>query len=67
MHDSPTIFVMMRVLIYGAGAVGLGLASCLLKSRTEVCLVARADTVRELRKEELARSGKIEAESFVRK
>ncbi len=25
------IFVTMRVLIYGAGAVGLGLASCLLE------------------------------------
>jgi 2-dehydropantoate 2-reductase len=47
----------MRVLTYGAGAVGLGLASCLLKSRTEVCLVARADTVRALRQGGLSRRG----------
>ena len=47
----------MRVLIYGAGAVGLGLASCLLKSRAEVCIVARADTVSALKKEGLTRTG----------
>ncbi|MCJ7729324.1 MAG: 2-dehydropantoate 2-reductase [Sedimentisphaerales bacterium] len=55
----------MKVLIYGAGAVGLGLASCLLlrlrsgqvKSRVEVCLVARPNTVRELRQGGLSRSG----------
>jgi 2-dehydropantoate 2-reductase len=47
----------MRVLVYGAGAVGLGLASCLLKSRAEVCIVARADTVAALRKEGLIRTG----------
>jgi 2-dehydropantoate 2-reductase len=47
----------MRVLIYGAGAVGLGLASCLLKSQAEVCLIARADTVSALRQGGLTRSG----------
>ena len=51
------IFVTMRVLIYGAGAVGLGLASCLLKSRAEVCLLARPDTIRELRQGGLSRTG----------
>lgn len=47
----------MRVLIYGGGAVGLGLASCLLKSQAEVCIIARADTVAALRKSGLVRTG----------
>jgi len=47
----------MKVLIYGAGAVGLGLASCLLKSRAEVCLLTRPNTVRELRQGGLNRAG----------
>ncbi len=47
----------MRVLVYGAGSVGLGLASCLLKGRVEVCLVARPNTVRALRKSGLVRTG----------
>jgi 2-dehydropantoate 2-reductase len=51
------IFVTMRVLIYGAGAVGLGLASCLLKSKSEVCLVGRPDTVGELKQRGLSRTG----------
>jgi len=47
----------MKVLIYGAGAVGLGLASCLLKSGAEVCLLARPDTVLALRQGGLTRTG----------
>jgi 2-dehydropantoate 2-reductase len=47
----------MRVLIYGAGAVGLGLASCLSKSQAEVCLLARPDTIRALRQGGLGRTG----------
>jgi 2-dehydropantoate 2-reductase len=47
----------MKVLIYGAGAVGLGLASCLLKSGSEVCLIARPDTVGELKQGGLSRTG----------
>jgi 2-dehydropantoate 2-reductase len=47
----------MRVLVYGAGAVGLGLASCLLKSQAEVCLLARAETVAALRQGGLSRTG----------
>ncbi len=31
----------MNILIYGAGAVGLGLASCLLKSGHRVRLIAK--------------------------
>jgi 2-dehydropantoate 2-reductase len=51
------IFVTMRVLIYGAGAVGLGLASCLLKSKSEACLIGRPNTVHELRLSGLSRTG----------
>ncbi len=64
----------MQVLIYGAGAVGLGLASCLLKSGpprplgtgevslkadSEVCLIARPSTVRQLRQGGLSQDGHI--------
>jgi 2-dehydropantoate 2-reductase len=44
-------------MIYGAGAVGLGLASCLLKADSEVCLIGRPDTVRELKQGGLSRTG----------
>ncbi len=47
----------MHVMIYGAGAVGLGLASFLLQAKAEVTLVAREDTVRLLRSEGLRRTG----------
>ena len=47
----------MKVLVYGAGAVGLGLVSCLLKSQAGVCLVSRADTVRALQQGGLTRTG----------
>jgi 2-dehydropantoate 2-reductase len=47
----------MKVLIYGTGAVGLGLASCLLKSRADVGLIARAKTVTSLRQGGLLRTG----------
>jgi 2-dehydropantoate 2-reductase len=47
----------MRICIYGAGAVGLGLASCLIKAGTDVDIIARQQTVNALRKEGLVRSG----------
>lgn len=47
----------MKVLIYGAGAVGLGIASCLLKSKCQVDIVARENTVSALKKDGLARTG----------
>lgn len=47
----------MRALVYGGGAVGLGLASCLLKSGGRVDILARKDTVASLRKDGLARTG----------
>jgi 2-dehydropantoate 2-reductase len=45
------------VLIYGAGAVGLGIASCLLRSGAKVDVVGRPDTVNALRTEGLTRTG----------
>ncbi|MEE9498261.1 MAG: 2-dehydropantoate 2-reductase N-terminal domain-containing protein, partial [Nitrospinaceae bacterium] len=47
----------MNILLYGAGAVGLGLASCLLKSGQRVDLIGRGDTVTALQKNGLARTG----------
>ena len=47
----------MKILIYGAGAVGLGIGSCLLKSGNEVDLIAREDTITPLRKYGLKRTG----------
>jgi len=47
----------MKVLIYGGGSVGLGIASCLLKSETQVKIVAREDTVACLRQYGLVRKG----------
>jgi 2-dehydropantoate 2-reductase len=47
----------MRALIYGGGAVGLGIASFLLKSKDEVDIVARESTVSALRKNGLVRTG----------
>jgi 2-dehydropantoate 2-reductase len=47
----------MRLLIYGGGAVGLGIASCLLKAGQEVVILARPETARRLREEGLFRTG----------
>jgi 2-dehydropantoate 2-reductase len=47
----------MKVLIYGAGAVGLGLASCLLKSQADICIIARSDTIEALLMGGLTRTG----------
>jgi 2-dehydropantoate 2-reductase len=47
----------MKALVYGGGAVGLGLASCLLKSGAQVDILAREDTVISLRKDGLVRTG----------
>ena len=60
----------MKVLIYGAGSVGLGLASCLIKSGEEVALIGREETVQALRQEGLWRTGsfgnyKAAAEDFI--
>lgn len=47
----------MKVLIYGAGSVGLGLASFLLKSGAELDILAREQTVSALKEHGLERSG----------
>jgi len=47
----------MRALVYGGGAVGLGLASCLLKSGSRIDIIARENTVKSLRKNGLVRTG----------
>ena len=47
----------MNILLYGAGAVGLGLASCLLKNRKRVDLIGRKETVAALKHNGLQRTG----------
>jgi len=47
----------MKVLVYGGGAVGLGIASCLIKSGAAVDIIARENTVSHLRKAGLLRTG----------
>jgi 2-dehydropantoate 2-reductase len=47
----------MNILLYGAGAVGLGLASCLLKSGEHVDLIGRGETVAALQQNGLQRTG----------
>jgi 2-dehydropantoate 2-reductase len=47
----------MNILIYGCGAVGLGIASCLLKAGVKVSLLARPGTVEMLRQNGLVRTG----------
>jgi 2-dehydropantoate 2-reductase len=51
----------MRVLIYGAGAVGLGLGSLLLAGGARVAFVGRAATVEALRRDGLDRAGRFGA------
>jgi len=47
----------MRVLIYGGGAVGLGIASCLVRPAHRVDIIARPGTVAALRQDGLLRTG----------
>ena len=47
----------MKALIYGGGAVGLGIASCLLKSNVQLDIIAREDTVNALHRHGLVRKG----------
>ncbi|MBN2039653.1 MAG: ketopantoate reductase family protein [Spirochaetes bacterium] len=47
----------MKVLIYGAGSVGLGIASCLLKSGVSLDIVSRKSTVDSINKQGLKREG----------
>jgi 2-dehydropantoate 2-reductase len=47
----------MKLLLHGAGAVGLGLASCLLKNGQQVDLVGREETFAALQQNGLQRTG----------
>jgi len=47
----------MTILVYGGGAVGLGIASCLLKAKRQVDIIARENTVLPLREHGLVRTG----------
>ncbi len=47
----------MRVCVYGAGAVGLGLASCLIKADADVDIIARPETIEALKTQGLIRGG----------
>lgn len=47
----------MDILIVGGGSVGLGLASCLIKSGHNVSILARSATVSALKEHGLSRSG----------
>jgi 2-dehydropantoate 2-reductase len=49
--------IIMKVLIFGGGSVGLGIASCLIKSKADVHIIAREKTVLSLRRDGLKRSG----------
>ncbi len=47
----------MKILIYGGGAVGLGIASCLLRFGDWVDIVAREKTISTLKHDGLVRTG----------
>ncbi len=47
----------MMILVYGSGAVGLSIASCLLKAKAQVNIIARENTVNALREHGLVRTG----------
>ena len=47
----------MKILNYGAWALGLGIDSCLLKANESVDIVARQETVSALKKHGLIRKG----------
>jgi len=47
----------MKVLVFGGGAVGLAISSCLIASGSSVDILGRDDTVRALREGGLVRTG----------
>jgi 2-dehydropantoate 2-reductase len=47
----------MNILIYGGGAVGLGIASCLLKAGIKTDIITRQETITNLKKHGLLRTG----------
>ena len=54
----------MKILIFGAGAVGLGLAGCIIKAGHHPDIIAREDTVIRLDQDGLIRSGILGADRF---
>jgi len=54
----------MKNLIFGAGAVGLGLAGCIIKAGHHPDIIAREDTVIRLDQDGLIRSGILGADPF---
>ena len=51
------IDVTMKVMVYGGGSVGLGIAGCLLKVGVDLDIIARPDSVAKLRIGGLTRTG----------
>lgn len=47
----------MDILIYGGGAVGLGIASCLVRPENRIDIIARPETTNALREAGLVRTG----------
>lgn len=47
----------MDILIYGGGAVGLGIASCLVRPENRIDIIARAETAAALQEAGLVRTG----------
>jgi 2-dehydropantoate 2-reductase len=47
----------MKILVYGGGAVGLGIASCLIKSGVDTTILARRNTKQMLEEHGLFRKG----------
>ncbi len=47
----------MDILIYGGGAVGLGIASCLVRPENRIDIIARAETADALQEAGLVRTG----------
>ncbi len=47
----------MDILIYGGGAVGLGIASCLVRPENRIDIIARPETVAALQETGLVRTG----------
>lgn len=47
----------MKIMIFGGGAVGLGIASCLLKTGKDLSIIARENTVNTLQYKGLIRKG----------
>lgn len=50
----------MNILVIGAGAVGIGLASSVLSQNADVSIYARGETAKAIRKNGIERTGLFE-------